>query len=98
MKYVRISSIAFYNVLPEFLILQVGKIFTHYGPDLLTSCGNPQHILSVGTTYVVGIGGFCSAYSEWTPYNKYPTEHRQVLANGCSPVDDNSSGVEHICL
>ena len=54
------------------------------GPDLLTSCGNPENILSVGTTYVVGIGGPCGAYSEWTPYSQYPTEHRQALANGCS--------------
>ena len=50
---------------------------------MLTSCGNPQNILSVGTTYVVGIGGPCSAYGEWTPYSQYPTEHRQALSNGC---------------
>ena len=70
-------------------VLQVGQIVTNYGPDLLTSCGNPGNILSVGTTYVVGIGGPCSAYGEWTPYSRYPTEHRQALANGCS----NSSTV-----
>ena len=62
---------------------------TNYGPDLLTSCGNPENILSVGTTYVVGIGGPCNAYNDWTPYSRYPTEHRQALANSCS----NSSTV-----
>ena len=50
---------------------------------MLTSCGNSQNILSVGTTYVVGIGGPCSAYGEWAPYSQYPTEHRQALSNGC---------------
>ena len=53
---------------------------------MLTSCGNPQNILSVGTTYVVGIGGPCSAYCEWTPYSQYPTEHRQALSNGCNII------------
>ena len=51
---------------------------------MLTTCGNPQNILSVGTTYLVGIGGPCSAYGEWTPYSQYPAEHRQALFNGCS--------------
>ena len=51
---------------------------------MLTSCGDPENILSVGTTYVVGIGGPCSSYSEWTPYSQYPPEHRQALLNRCS--------------
>ena len=42
----------------------------------------------------MGIGGSCSAYSEWTPYSRYPPEHRQALANGCT--DDGSSGVKGI--
>ena len=32
---------------------------------------------------MVGIGGPCSAYKEWTPYSQYPTEHRQALSNSC---------------
>ena len=32
----------------------------------------------------MGIGGPCSAYSEWTQYSQYPAEHRQALLNGCS--------------
>ena len=44
-------------------VSQVGQMITTDGPDLLTSCGNHQNILSVGTTYVVGIGGPCSAYA-----------------------------------
>ena len=42
-------------------ISQVGQMITTDGPDLVTSCGNPGNILSVGATYVVGIGGPCSA-------------------------------------
>ena len=53
---------------------------------MLTSCGSPQNILSVGTTYVVGIGGPCSAYGEWTLYSQYPAEHRQALSNGCNII------------
>ena len=86
MKYVRIQQL-FSPIVAG--VLQVGQLITNYGPDLLTSCGNPGNILSVGTTYVVGIGGPCSAYGEWTQYSRYPTEHRQALSNGCS----NSSTV-----
>ena len=77
----------------QFVSSQVGKIITHYGPDLLTSCGNPQNILSVGTTYVVGIGGPCSAYGEWTQYSQYPTEHLQALSAADGGSLDNCSGV-----
>ena len=73
------------------LQLKVGQMITTYGPDLLTTCGNPNNILSVGTTYVVGIGGACSAHSEWTPYSQYPAEERQALSDGCNPVDGNGS-------
>ena len=86
MEYVRIQQL-FLPIVAG--VLQVGQLITNYGPDLLTSCGNPGNILSVGTTYVVGIGGPCSAYGEWTQYSRYPTEHRQALSNGCS----NSSTV-----
>ena len=57
---------------------------TSFGPDLLTSCGNHENILSVGANYVVGIGGPCSTYNDWALYSRYPTEHRQALSNGCS--------------
>ena len=71
---------------------------TNYGPDLLTSCGNPGNILSVGTTYVVGIGGPCNAYGEWTPYSRYPTEHRQALDNGCSQVGSSAENIHPFSL
>ena len=58
-------------------------MITTYGPDLLSSCGNHQNILSVDTTYVLGIGGPCSGHGEWTPYSRYPAEERQALSDGC---------------
>jgi len=63
--------------------LQVGQILTQSGPDLETSCGNPNNILTVGTTYVIGVGGPCFAYGEWTPYSDYPNEDVQLLNNNC---------------
>ncbi|XP_065919808.1 von Willebrand factor-like [Dysidea avara] len=63
---------------------QVGQILTEVGPDLLSTCGYPRNILSVGTTYVAGIGGPCSFYREWTPYNNFSREDIQRLNNDCS--------------
>ena len=54
------------------------------GPDLQTSCGNPEHILSVNTTYVVGIGGPCAVYNEWTAYNDFSSDDLELLANNCT--------------
>ena len=61
-----------------------------------TSCGNRENILSVGSTYVVGVGGGCSSYKDWTAYNQYPVEDRQALSNGCNLVDEHVSGDESI--
>jgi len=70
---------------------QVGQILTHSGPDLETSCGNPSNILTVGTTYVIGVGGPCSSYGEWTPYNDYPSEDVQLLNSNCDQDPGTSS-------
>jgi len=66
-------------------VFHVGQKISHPGPHLFTCrLEDPPNILSVGATYVVGIGGPCSSYSEWTPYSQYPPEHRQALFNRCS--------------
>ena len=62
----------------------MGQIRTEVGPDLLSTCGYPRNILSVGTTYVAGIGGPCSFYREWTPYNNFSREDIERLNNNCS--------------
>ena len=72
-------------------VSQVGQTTANFGPDLLTSCGNPENILSVGTAYVLGIGGPCAHYREVTPYSRYPAEHRQALRNNCSAIVPTSS-------
>ena len=65
-------------------ILQVGDVIVNFGPDLLTSCGNPANILSINTTYIVGVGGPCSLYNDWTPYSNYSSADLELLANNCT--------------
>ena len=52
-------------------------------PDLLTTCGNPANILSVNKTYVVGVGGICSRYNDWTEYNRFTSANLKLLADNC---------------
>ena len=54
------------------------------GPDLLTTCGNPANILSVNATYIVGVGGFCSRYNDWTEYSNFASADLALIANNCS--------------
>ena len=72
--------------------MQVGDVIMSIGPDLLTSCGNPTNILSVNETYVVGIGGPCSFYNEWTAYSRYSTADLELLANNCTR-EGSSAGI-----
>ena len=52
---------------------------TRAGPDVLTSCGNPQALLKLNTQYVVGVGGACSSISEWSTLDSYTdTEIEQL--------------------
>jgi len=55
-----------------------------FGPDLKTSCGNPTNILSVNVTYIVGVGGGCSGYDEWTAYSRYSSSDLKLITNYCS--------------
>ena len=59
-------------------------MITSDGPDMGTSCGSPANILSVGATYVRGIGATCGDYRAWAPYSRIPTKARQALTDGCS--------------
>ena len=74
----------------------MGQILTQSGPDLETTCGNPSNILTVGKTYVIGVGGPCSAYGEWTPYNDYPSEDVQLLNSNCG--QDPGTGSSSVIL
>ena len=63
-------------------ILQVGDVIVDFGPDLLTTFGNPANILSVNKTYVVGVGGICSLYNNWTEYSRFASADL-LLADNC---------------
>ena len=65
-------------------ILQVDDVIVDSGPDLLTTCGNPANILSVNATYVVGVGGICSCYNNWTEYSLFASANLALIANNCS--------------
>ena len=60
------------------------------GPDVTHPCVDPGNILSVNTTYVVGIGWFCSVYNEWTAYNDFSSDDLKLLANNCTMMESSA--------
>ena len=73
-------------------------MFRDFGPDLLTTCGNPGNILSVDTTYVVGIGGPCSRYIDWTAYSQFSSADLQLLADNCVSSAATASSLNVVTL
>ena len=71
------------------LILQVGEMIVDFGPDLLTTCGYPGDILSINTTYIVGVGGICSRYNNWTAYSQFTDADLNLLTDNC--MDESSA-------
>ena len=49
------------------------------GPDVLTTCGNPRALLRINQQYVVGVGGACSAISDWSSLESYSSSELQQL-------------------
>ncbi len=49
------------------------------GPDVLTSCGNPNRRLSIGETYLVGVGGVCNPISAWSALDTYSESELSLL-------------------
>ena len=49
------------------------------GPDVLTSCGNSGALLRINRQYVVGVGGGCSAISDWSSLESYSSSELQHL-------------------
>ena len=72
-------------------ILQVGDVIVDFGPDLLTTYGNPANILSVNKTYVVGVGGACSRYNDWTEYSRFASANLKLLTDNCT--DESSATI-----
>ena len=49
------------------------------GPDVLTTCGNPEHLLFLNRMYVAGVGGICSPIGEWSEVSSYSAEELDLL-------------------
>ena len=66
-------------------------MIVEYGPDLTSTCGYPGNILSVNTTYVVGVGWVCSVYNEWTAYHDFSSDDLELLANNCTMTESSAA-------
>ena len=71
-------------------ILQVGDVIVDFGPDLLTTCGNPANILSVNKTFI-GVGGACSRYNDWTEYSHFASADLKLPTDNCT--DESSATI-----
>ena len=79
--------------------IQVGHVMNTTGPDVLTTCGYYGRILTVGESYIVGIGGSCFRISSWASFRSYTTNDIRLLeslrdggAQTCSSSSSSSSG------
>ncbi len=49
------------------------------GPDVLTTCGNSNRRLTIGETYLVGVGGACNPISAWSTLDTYSESELDLL-------------------
>ena len=49
------------------------------GPDVLTTCGNSNRRLTIGETYLVGVGGACDPISAWSTLDSYSESELEIL-------------------
>ena len=69
------------------------------GPDVLTSCGQYGLILTVGESYIVGIGGPCSVLNDWSSFNSYSSSEIELLEPGsCNVRTEKESERENLQL
>lgn len=78
---------------------KVGQSFNTSGPDVLTSCGQYGRVLTVGESYIVGVGGVCVPIRPWSSFDSYSSSEIQLLENlkdgtSCSMTTSASSRVE----
>ena len=57
---------------------------------MLFPCTNKDRILTVGESYVVGIGGFCDVIADWSGVNDYSYAEFDILDN----LRDNGRSTE----
>ena len=66
---------------------------TALGPDVTTSCGQYGRVLTVGSQYLVGIGGPCNHFGDWSEISSYTESelaYLQTLRE--DPTCDDDSG------
>ena len=49
------------------------------GPDVTTTCGQYGRVLTVGASYIAGIGGPCFMINPWSSYDTYTNDEIQLL-------------------
>ena len=49
------------------------------GPDVTTTCGQYGRVLTVGASYIAGIGGPCFIIDPWSTYDSYTSDDIQLL-------------------
>ena len=76
---------------------QTGQSLSVSGPDVLTTCGNSERVLSLGVDYIAGIGSACYSVSQWENITQYSASELQLirdLQSECSmnPMSSVCSG------
>lgn len=59
----------------------MGDTFNTSGPDILTSCSGPNRVLTVGESYLLGIGGPCYTIGDWSLVNDFSTLEFDILSS-----------------
>ena len=49
------------------------------GPNVLIPCLDPRTLLRINRQYVVGVGGICSAITDWSSLESYSSTELQQL-------------------
>ena len=58
--------------------MQVGALLNTSGPNSII-CVSSQCVLTVGESYIAGIGGACYAINPWSSYNSYTNDDIRLL-------------------
>ena len=74
--------------------MQVGEVVTSPGPDATSTCASELgRILELNKEYMAGVGGPCSAFSEWEPLSKFTEEDLKYLRGDMNGGGGNNTFV-----
>ena len=68
------------------------------GPDVLTSCSNPNAQLRLNEEYVVGVGGACRLINEWSSLDSYTASELQQLRDYAASFEAGGLVCEYVYL